>query len=407
MNRHSILFKIILFFVVALIATTALFKVMYDHEFTSIREQLRVHYHHVAMNIMRWKFGGGDYEQMVEALRKDKIAVVDDSSLYEQIRQRPRFDTVSCAKGDFHLYEKDGYRYMIAPSSVGEMLLKDMHTEPVDVNYVWWLYAGFILIMLLLFLSIAVSLYPLKQLLGKIKLFGEGRMDIDFSSRRKDEIANVSNEFDKAVKKLKGVMKARMIFLRNVTHELKTPVTTGKMAMEFIEDTRAKEILNNVFTRLELLLKEFTRIEQHTATQQMAERNNYHLKDILDQAEDLLFLESNSVDNNFRDEEVYVNFELFAIVFKNLIDNGIKYSEDKKVFLQYDDGKIVCCSKGKELEESLEYYIQPFTTCGADNSDSFGLGLYIVDSIVRNHGFDLRYEYRDGNNCFIIDLNTY
>ena len=65
----------------------------------------------------------------------------------------------------------------------------------------WWLYGAFIAIMIILFLSIAISLYPLKHLQQQIRRFGEGEIDIDFTSTRKDEIAEVSNEFNKSAKK--------------------------------------------------------------------------------------------------------------------------------------------------------------------------------------------------------------
>ena len=78
MNKHSILLRITIFFFLALVATTALFKVMHDHEFTSERERLRVHYHHVAMNVMRWKIGDTTYEQLIQALKIDDIRTEDD-----------------------------------------------------------------------------------------------------------------------------------------------------------------------------------------------------------------------------------------------------------------------------------------------------------------------------------------
>ena len=76
MNKHSILLRIVIFFFLALVATTALFKVMHEHEFTGERERLRVHYHHVAMNVMRWRIGETTYSQLVTALAKDKMIVV-------------------------------------------------------------------------------------------------------------------------------------------------------------------------------------------------------------------------------------------------------------------------------------------------------------------------------------------
>ncbi len=383
---------------------TGLFKVMYDHEFTSVRENLRVHYHHVAMNVMRWRFGGESKEQMLHALKSDNIEIIDDPELYEDIITEEKFDTVYCAKGEFDIFEKDGQRYIIAPSSVGEMLMKDLKTEPVHVYYVWWLYGGFVIVLFALFLSIAISIYPLKHLQMQIRRFGEGEMELDLASERKDEIAEVSNEFDKAVNKIQAMMNSRAIFLRNITHELKTPVTKGQLSLEFLEPSRTKEILSDVFVRLNLLMREFLQIENVTSCDCYIDKKTYHLTDILDNAIDLLFLEPGSIEHNLANESIEADFDLMSIVFKNLIDNGIKYSDDGKVFLHLNDKKLSFCSRGEAMKNPLEHYIQPFTKCDMNVEDSFGLGLYIIYYILVKHGFSLAYEHKDGLNCFTLQL---
>lgn len=404
MRHNSILIKISLFFIIALIAMTALFKIMYDHEFTSVRENLRVHYHHVAMSVMRWRFGGESKEQLLHALEKDHIQIISDPELYEDIITEEKFDTVYCAKGEFDLYEKDGFRYIIAPSSVGEMIFKDLKSEPVDVYYVWWLYWGFVIVLFALFLSIAISIYPLKHLQTQIRRFGEGEMNLDLASDRKDEIAEVSNEFDKAVNKIQAMMNSRAIFLRNITHELKTPVTKGQLSLEFLEPSRTKEILNDVFVRLNLLMREFLQIENVTSCDCHVDKKHYHLIDILDNAVDLLFLEPGSIEHNLSSQSIEADFDLMSIVFKNLIDNGIKYSNDGQVFLHMQGNRLAFCSHGEEMKHPLEYYVQPFTKCDMNMEDSFGLGLYIIYYILIKHGFSFSYAYKEGLNSFIIEL---
>lgn len=402
MNRHSIMLKISISFALTILATTALFKVMYDFKFESEKEELRIHYHHVAMSVMRWKVGDTSYKQLVRALKKDHMKIVENQELYKSIQKVKIFDTVSCAKGDFHLYEQNNSRYVLVPKVVGKLLLKDLKTESINVNYVWWLYIAFVCIMLLFFASIAISLYPLKKLQKQIHRFGEGDTNIDFSSKRKDEIGEVSNEFQKAIEKINNVLNARLVFLRNVSHEFKTPITNGKLALEFINDSDSKNVLDNVFVRLDLLLKEFVQIEQITAIDQKLEKKNYLLADILDQSIDTLFLEPNSIDNNFKKENIEVNFEVFTIIFKNLIENGLKYSIENNFYISSQENKILFCSHGVKMEESLEHYIQPFTKTSVKTSQSFGLGLYIVDALLKTHNFSLSYNYKDGYNCFII-----
>jgi len=406
LNRHSILFKISIFFVVALVATTALFQVMYKHEFTSAKENLRTHYHHVAMSIMRWKFAGGSKEQLFKDLDNMNIVIVNDNSLKEKILNTKNVDRVSCARGHFDLYEYGDFRYIVTPQTTGSIMLKDLKTEFVNVNYVWILYGLFVFILCVLFISIAISLYPLKQLQQKIKKFGEGKTDIDFATNKKDEIADVANEFDTTLKKVQNMIDARVIFLRNVTHELKTPIAKGQLSLEFLESSRTKAILSNVFVRLNLLVQEFLHIENVTACDCVINKKKYHIEDILNNACDLLFIEPGSVAHNLENEVIEVDFNLASIVFKNLIDNAIKYADDHKVFLEYKDGVLMFCSLGEKMNKPLTYYTKAFTKANMENKNhSFGLGLYIVDYIIKKHDYVFLYFYEDGYNKFVIDFN--
>lgn len=383
---------------------TVLFKMMYEYEFISVKENLKVHYHNIAKSVMLWHTGKDTKEQLLENLKKQNIEIVSDKKLYEDIFKQKKFETISCGMQNFDLYEKDNYRYMITPQNTGELLLKDLRTEPINVYYTWWLYGAFVLVLFALFLSIAISIYPLKHLQLQIRRFGEGDMDLDLASDRKDEIAEVSNEFDRAVGKIKEMMNSRAIFLRNITHELKTPITKGQLSLEFLEPSRTKEILTNVFIRLNLLTREFVQIENVTACDCQTNKNSYHLADILDNAVDLLFLEPGSIVHNIDNRSIEVDFELMSIVFKNLLDNGIKYSDNGTVFVDLEKDELSFCSVGEEMENSLEYYIQPFTRCDVNMQDSFGLGLYIVYYILDKHDFTLSYKHENGINSFVIHL---
>jgi two-component system OmpR family sensor kinase len=84
-----------------------------------------------------------------------------------------------------------------------------------------------------------------------------------------------------------------------------------------------------------------------------------------------------------------------------MIDNAIKYSPDEHVKILMIENELSFESKGKRLANNLEYYIEPFTK---DNpsKNSFGLGLYLVDSILKAHDKVLAHEYENGVNRFIF-----
>lgn len=402
MNRYSILFKIGIFFSIAFVIITILFKFMYDYEFLSVKEKLKGHYHKIARYVMQHHTGIDSNEEFLKNLEKKHIKIVGDNK--EKLMKLPKSDSISCGMLYFNLYEKDGYRYLVTPEVTGGLILKDMNTKPINVYYMWWLYGAFVFVFFALFLSIAISMYPLKHLQMQIRRFGEGDMDIDLASKGKDEIAEVSNEFDKAVKKIKAMINSRAIFIRNITHELKTPITKGRLSLEFLEESRTKDILTNVFLRLNLLTREIVQIENITACDCSIDKKSYHLTDILDNAADLLFLEPDSIKNNLDNRVVEVDFDLMSIVFKNLIDNGIKYSTDSEVYLELNGNELSFCSRGDKLQYPLEYYTQPFTKCDANVSESFGLGLYIVNYILDKHEYILSYSYKDGINYFTVNL---
>jgi len=96
------------------------------------------------------------------------------------------------------------------------------------------------------------------------------------------------------------------------------------------------------------------------------------------------------------------DIKLLALAIKNLLDNGIKYSTDKHVTLRSAWEGLEVRSQGDELQHPLSYYIEPFSQ-EEKRSSGFGLGLYIVHSILEKLGCKLGYRYEDGNNVFIIE----
>jgi len=111
-------------------------------------------------------------------------------------------------------------------------------------------------------------------------------------------------------------------------------------------------------------------------------------------------LEDDSVICDYENRKLNVNFKLFSIAIKNLIDNGIKYSNDKKVTIKNEDKSIIIENFGQKLKEPFSQYLEPFYKNQA-KKDSFGLGLYIVNNILKANEYTLKYEHKNGLNRFI------
>jgi len=257
------------------------------------------------------------------------------------------------------------------------------------------------LLITILYFWIVQSLKPISQLKNKIKTFSEGNLDIQCASDRNDEIGEVANEFDHAVTMIRELLQSRQLFLRAIMHELKTPIGKGRLMSEMLTDEKSKARLHSIFERLNLLIDEFAKIEKITSKNFDLHLKPYKMSDLLEASIDMLMIENPArliTTDLDKDYIVKVDFELYTLVIKNLLDNAIKYSTDKQIRVVIDEGSIRIINKGEALAEPLENYFKPFHT----SKNSLGLGIYIVKSILDIHQRELKYDHKEGYNAFMI-----
>ena len=216
-------------------------------------------------------------------------------------------------------------------------------------------------------------------------------------------------------------------FLLSITHELKSPLASIKLVLETLlkrqltEDSKSKFINNSLYDveRLESLIENIL-----IATK--FENDNYgFIREELDLSYLLGLLkakyEMNSKKNirfDFSiDEEVYIKGDKIGLtsVFVNLIENAIKYSEeDSKVTIKLNKTQNSCTfsvfDEGVGIPNSEKQKIfDKFYRIGNEETrkaKGTGLGLYIVNNIVKYHEGSI--EIKDNQptgTIFIITFN--
>lgn len=288
-----------------------------------------------------------------------------------------------------------------------EVLLIDELKEK-NFKYFWLLVLSVIDILLIwFFLFIKKKLKPLISLREDMKNLSKGSFKISTKTDGKDEISELTKEFSNALKQLKELRDSRNLFLRNIMHELKTPITKGKLITDFYEDSERKYILIRVFQRLEYLLSEFAKIEELTSGQITLNKNEYHIIELVNQSFDILLLDEHSIEIDEKaDLKINADFELFSIALKNLIDNAIRYSveEEPKIIIEKNCIKII--NKGEKLTKDIEEYYKPFNHDYETATSGLGLGLYISNNIIKIHNYKLEYRYIDGYHHFYIIISS-
>ena len=292
--------------------------------------------------------------------------------------------------------------YFHIESSIGSILILDEKLKPYTYWSLAYAYLTIITIIIFSFILILQRLRPLIRLRRKIALYGDGNMNISFRTRGQDEIALISNELEATRGKINTILESRTLFLRNIMHELKTPIAKGTIATQMLDSQKQKDRFCSIFGRLESLVTEFALIEEVTSIADKTELKEYRLVDIIDGAIDMAMAEKESVSVDVdASVKMFANYRLYTTAIKNMIDNGIKYSPNNHVKILMIANELSFESEGKCLSHPLQYYIEPFTK---DNpsKNSFGLGLYLVDSILKAHNQVLAHEYEDGVNRFIF-----
>lgn len=278
------------------------------------------------------------------------------------------------------------------------------------------IFFGYLLTIVLLvgfYISIYGSLAPLRKLKADIKRFANGELDALCQiniPKSEDEILQISYEFNKAACKIKDLLVSRQLFLRTIMHELKTPIGKGRIMAEMIENESHKTRLISVFERLNMLLNEFSKIEQLISKNYALNYEEYHFSLVLEQVNDLLMLDNFEKFIEVKSEGdplLRIDFQLFSLAIKNLLDNALKYSSDKKATLEIFEDMLCVKNKGNPLTHPIEHYLQAFIREKGQNIAGMGLGLYIIDTICAMHKFSLKYKYIDGEHCFYVIFNEF
>ena len=260
-----------------------------------------------------------------------------------------------------------------------------------------------IFVLILIFLYILKLLSPLKIITKQLTNFANGDLSSRIDIKSNDEIGILANSFNKMASNLENLITTREELLRDIGHELRTPIAKGKFAIEKIDDFSQKELLKKIFKDLEILTNELIELEKLNSTK--LNITTFKAETLIVESLAKLYLDDESkIEIEIIDDfKIKADLYYLSIVLKNLIDNAIKYTSSFPIKIIVKTNEISVLNQGKALAKELDYYLKPFTQ-ELSQRDGFGLGLSIVKKIIDKHDFRLEYSYRNESNIFKICL---
>ncbi|QKF66223.1 two-component system sensor histidine kinase [Arcobacter venerupis] len=406
MNRQSIFFTIGVSFIISMLLVVISFLILITHDYRMKEGQLLDKYVPVMKMVNRQEKANFD-QDFLKNLEEIKYKLFINMAEINAITYNPKtkilFEKVNPKHEDiFRILTLNDKNYIYMKKRGETILIADDNTTNSNSHiYIILVFTILLITIILVYLITLRKLMPLKILKDKVKTLGDENFDFECCNLKgKDEVSLLAQEFKKSAEKLKSLKEARNIFIRNIMHELKTPITKGKFLTQLEQNEQNNEKLKSVFNRLESLINEFASIEELISSNKNIEKKFYYLDDIIDNAKDILMIEDEHVISKYENKKLEINFKLFSIAVKNLIDNAVKYSPNKEVLIKTEEQNIIFENSGDELKYPLENYFEPFFSNEDKQKNSFGLGLYIISNILKANNYTLEYEFEDGINRF-------
>ena len=272
---------------------------------------------------------------------------------------------------------------------------------------------------------------PLQDMAKAANAFGHGDLEarVKIEEGNSEEMEELALAFNNMACSLQKSEYRRQEFVANVSHELKTPMTTisgyvdGMLDKTIPEDKwpHYLQIVSDETKRLSRLVRSMLDISQLQSEGGIPDEKKIHF-DLEDCCGSVLITFEKKIEDKGLNVEVdmpehpvytFANEDYITQVIYNLIDNAVKFCPTGKTLgLKIREGGakvyVSVSNEGDTIPpEELPLVFDRFHKLDksrSQNRDGWGLGLYIVKTIVCSHGENISVTSRDGKTEFTFTL---
>lgn len=313
--------------------------------------------------------------------------------------------------------ETVGYIFVLR-SMAAEDALVGVVKSAVFTSSVWVTIAGVIAV----YFITERMMHPLREITGATKIYAKG----DFSKRVEiygdDEIAELGRAFNRMADGLEKTEKMRNSFLANISHDLRTPMTTIAGFIDGINSGAIPHekqeyylgVISGEVHRLSRLVSQLLDVSRLESGERQFTYSDFNVAEV---ARLILIsfeqkIEEKRLDVIFGSEDsVMVHADKDAIyqVLYNLCHNAIKFSKEGGKFIirietpdrytaklsVYDEGQSI---SEEEIPFVFDRFYKTDKSRGLDKN-GIGLGLYICKTIIDAHGETIAVRSVEGESC--------
>jgi signal transduction histidine kinase len=321
---------------------------------------------------------------------------------------------IAFGKSIFTDGEKRGYVFTLASTAKEDVLIRVARKTVINSS-IWVMLAA---VIAAYFITERI-VHPLKNMTRAVKSFGKGDFSERITVNGHDEVSELASAFNNMAESLENLESMRNSFLANVSHDLRTPMTTISGFIDgiisgAIPEEQHEHYLGVISTEVHRLSRLVNQLLDISRLESGDRKFNFTDFDVAEVSRLILLSFEQKIDEKHLDVEFFaeedtmsVNADKDAIyqIIYNLCHNAIKFSTDggklainisrisgKKIkFSIYDQGQVIPNDDAKHI---FDRFYKTDKSRGLDKS-GVGLGLYICKTIIDAHGETIKHEPHD------------
>ena len=275
---------------------------------------------------------------------------------------------------------------------------KSFDLDPERGRLVIILLAVLTLILTGAFLSIRWILRPVRWLNQGVREVSRGNLTYRVPLKRSDELRDLAEAFNDMTDRIRDMLHTKEQLMLDVSHELRSPLTRMKVALEFLPDGQAKESIRNDVLEMETMIKEILETARMHHLHSKLKLQPINLIDLWEEILPEFEGQSPGVQTeDFPTEQIiFVDLEQIKTVFKNILTNAVKYSGPEnapvRIYLKAQPPFIVVQITDNGIgipQDELPFIFEPFYRVDKSRSKGtggYGLGLSLCKTIMEAHG---------------------
>lgn len=237
---------------------------------------------------------------------------------------------------------------------------------------------------------------------------GVGELDFRIKTQRTDDLGVLAREINRMADDVTHMLEAKRQMLLAISHELRSPLTRTKVALEFVDDEKVRDDIAGDIGEMEQLISDLLETERLNTKHQVLNLTNVDPVELIHQTlDEYLSAVAHRIELQLPQAGLKCHWDeaRVKLALKNLIENGLCHSAetDSVVVSLAEQGTDLCLAvedHGSGIAAAdLAHVTEPFYRADPSRhreTGGFGLGLYLARLVAEAHGGELRLQSRLG-----------